>query len=66
MKKALHGLFSARILSTNGRSSFGKETISLSFFKGSQVDWTSELTYKWEADMLHPVWSDGTVTNGSE
>ena len=36
------------------------------FFKGSQVDWTSELTYKWEAAMLHPMWSDWTVTSGSE
>ena len=42
-----------------------RQSLSL-FFKGSQADWTSELTYKWEADMLHPVWSDGTVTNGSE
>lgn len=53
---------SIHILSTEDIS-FGKETISL-FFKGSLVDWTSELTYKWEAAMLHPMWSDGTVTSG--
>lgn len=43
-----------------------EKTQSLSFLKGSQVDWTSELMYKWEAAMLHPMWSDGTVTSGSE